>query len=241
MYHKKKKKQYLITILLFLLFFFFLFLSLKRMIYLETFFTDLFYSSNSNKEELSISVNEELQLELEEAKSLLKLKNTLRDFTMESAMVVRHNLSYWWEEVLINKGTKDGIKEGMAVVSGNGLVGRITKCNLNTASVQLLTSPMLENQVSIKIKINDKKYVFGILKNEKGKLMIEGMDKDIPFKKGMEVITSGLSDVFPSGILIGNIKTIGMDHYHVGQVLEVELSSNLEMLTMVGVLKGNRE
>lgn len=239
MRRKKVNKKFVFLFFLCLLFSLLIF-SVKRIIYFESFFQDLFVVKGNEANNLKEYWEEDILLQVEEAKKLLNLTSLLSEFTSISAAVVRHDTSFWFDEILVNKGSSDGIEIGDAVISADGLVGRVIKVSDKTSSIQLLSARDLENQVSIKIRLDEKKYVFGILKNNDGVLVIEGIDKNISITEGMKVLTSGLSDVFPSGILIGEVRSCLLDHYGVGQIVEVELSSNLEMITMVNILKSKR-
>lgn len=236
---KVNKKRVFFLFFLCILFLLCIF-SIKRMIYFESFFQDLFVLNDNDSMDVKKYLEEEVLLQVEEAKELLNLTSFLSEFSSISATVVRHDTSFWFDEIVVNKGRSDGVSKGDAVISSSGLIGRVIKCGNDTATVQLLSAKNLENQVSIKIKLSSKKYIYGILKNKDGNLVVEGIDKKVSLNEEMPVLTSGLSDVFPSGILIGKIKSVALDHYGVGQIAEVELASNLEMITMVSILKSKR-
>ena len=104
----------------------------------------------------------ELEKELDDLKSLLNISESLTDFSIVNATVINRNSAYWNQELTINKGSNDGIKEGMAVIDGSGLVGRVVKTSLSTSTIKLITSNSNDNKISIKIwsnneSINNKK------------------------------------------------------------------------------------
>jgi len=127
--------------------------------------------------------------------------------------------------VNIDLGLKDGIKENMAVLSVNGLIGRISKVSNFTSSVQLLADMnggagtsaerTLEKGIAatVKGKEND---VFGTIEyydNERQALVMTRISQNsqVQVEEGDTIITSGLGQVFPKGIEIGKVleKKIG--------------------------------
>ena len=83
---------------------------------------------------------------------MLEIENTLSNYEIYYATVIERNNDYWYDTVTINKGIKDGIEKGMAVVDSYGLVGRITSLSNNTSVVKLITNSNKYNEFSVKIK-----------------------------------------------------------------------------------------
>ena len=71
-----------------------------------------------------------------------------------NATILSRNKSYWFNNLTIDKGKKDGIKKDMAVVTKKGLVGKITKVSFTSSEVKLITSDDINFKVSISIKAN---------------------------------------------------------------------------------------
>jgi rod shape-determining protein MreC len=106
----------------------------------------------------------------------------------------------------ISKGTADGVKVGMPVVNGAGLVGRVIQTNAHRSTVQLLTDP--DFKVGVKLL---PKGPFGTATgNGRGKDLvvdtaIEADSKEIP-EKGTKLTTSGIdASAFPASIPLGTI------------------------------------
>ena len=68
-------------------------------------------------------------------------------------------------------------------------------------------------------------------------LVINNLDKNISDISNSFVYTSGLSDKFPSGILIGRISSLENDVYNVSKTATVDLASDINNLRFVAVLK----
>ena len=145
--------------------------------------------------------NKDLENEVQELKNMLELNKTLTEYTPINATVLSRNRSYWFNTITIDKGSKAGIKENMAVVTSNGLVGKINRVSKNSSEVKLITANDINFKVSVSIKSNDQDY-FGILNGydkDTGLIAVTGLDKTYPINVGDVVVTSGLGEKFPSG------------------------------------------
>ena len=172
------------------------------------------------------NLNEELKKENEELKKMLKV-TSLTKFEIVYATVVERNLTYFLNELTINKGANDGLKKNMIVVTNEGVIGRIKDVNENTSKVKLLNSDSDIMQVSI----NNKNM---IMKSEDNKLIIKA-NKEDKIKIGNKVVTSGLLDKIPQGALIGTVSKINYEN--VGLSLEIEMTAHTDDLRFVAVLK----
>ena len=154
----------------------------------------------------------ELQTEIKNLKESLVLNNVLSEYEPINANIVNRNVGYWYNTIVIDKGSRNNVKKGMAVVVNSGLVGKVIKTSNFTSTVKLLTADELNGNVSVKIKL-DGKDVYGLLtgyNQETNTYKIEGISESDEIKEGAIVTTTGLSDIFPSGILVGNVKVVTM-------------------------------
>ena len=58
-----------------------------------------------------------------------------------SAAVISRKTGSWWRQIILNKGSKDGVVIGSVVVGPGGLLGRVNNTSIFTSSVTLITSP----------------------------------------------------------------------------------------------------
>ena len=180
----------------------------------------------------------ELQKEVSELKSVLDLNATLSEFTYVNATVVNRNIGYWYNNLNIDKGSKNGIKKGDAVITSQGLIGKITSVSNFSSTVKLLTTDEISNKISVKINSEDK-YLYGLLVGYDEELNIykmEGITDSDLIKEGDMVTTTGLTDYFPSGILIGKVSRIVKDEYDLNSIVEIVPSVDFENITVVTVL-----
>jgi len=137
------------------------------------------------------SQNLELKEELKSLKKLLDIQSSLTEFKIVNATVINRNTSYWNEELIIDKGSNAGIKVGMAVMDGNGLVGRVMKTSLTTSTIKLITSNSNDNKISIKIWSGEESINKVLEQDEDNNLTISGIDNNFDIKIGDLVTTSG--------------------------------------------------
>ncbi len=190
------------------------------------------------KTDLYYSQIEELQNEVTELKNVLKLNATLSEYTYVNATVVNRNMGYWYNNLTIDKGSKNGIKEGDAVITSNGLIGKIVNVSNFSSTVKLLTSDEISNKISVKVKSNNKN-LYGLLvgyNRDSDIYELEGITDSKDIKEGDTVTTTGLTDYFPSGIIIGKVKKVVKDEYDLNSIVEVKPTVDFKNISIVTVL-----
>jgi len=155
---------------------------------------------------------EQNKIELERLRKLYELDKRYADYPKIGAQVIGKDPSNWYNTLIINKGTDDGLKENMVVLAGNGLVGHITKVGANFATVQTI----INDNVNVSGKImrtSDLCIVKGdqTLVSEEAFARVEYILDSANIVKGDEVVTSHLGGIYPPGIMIGTIKEIEDD------------------------------
>lgn len=182
----------------------------------------------------------ELEKENTELKKLLELKNTLLDYEKINATVVNRDVGYWYDTITIDKGESSGIEKGMAVVTSDGLIGKVINTSYLYSTVRLLTSDEFGQKVSVKIDLGDNNFVYGLLSSydeKENAFVIEGISENISINEGTTVTTTGMSSIFPSGILIGYVKGIKKDNFDLTMLALVSANYNVDNISYVSVLK----
>ena len=133
-------------------------------------------------------------------------------------------------EMTINKGKIDGIVDNQIVVTKDGMIGEVIDSSLKTSKIRLVTS----FTSPISITIND---VTKLLTVDNYKLYIRRINKKDNIKIGDKVLTSGLQEKYPKGILIGEVKEIYNENDNVGLIAKVDYSANLNNIYFVTILK----
>ncbi|CUH88818.1 Rod shape-determining protein MreC [Phaeobacter sp. CECT 5382] len=169
-----------------------------------------------------------LQLEQENAR-LLDLNNVRLDpqLTYITGVVMADSGSPFRQSVILNVGARDGIQDGWATMDGIGLVGRISGTGRNTARVVLLTDAASAVPVTIQPS-GQTALVTG--DNSAAPLMAFLENADL-VRPGDRVITSGDGDVFPAGLLVGQVTQDRSGR------MRVRLSADYERLEYLRVLR----
>lgn len=204
------------------------------------------YKEIKNKEEQIDSViaqNDNLKDEIGKLKETLNLNTILSDKVYMNATVVTRNIDYWYNEITIDKGSKNGIEKGMAVVVPKGLIGQITKVSNYTSTIKLLSNENMSDKISVKIKVGDN-YVYGLISAYDAKTntyTVEGISENVKIEKDADVVTTGMGTIFPSGLIVGKVKEVTTDNFDLSKVVEVKSSVDFNDIDYVTVLKRKSE
>jgi len=129
-------------------------------------------------------------------------------FKLIAAEIVARDSSTWWRTVTINRGRRDGIETDMPVVTDEGLIGKTTSVS-DVISVVLLVSD--ENcRVAASVEGSREQGIISGQRVTTGLTPLLDMNflsKQADLKPGQKVYTSGVGGVFPSGLLIGVVKS----------------------------------
>lgn len=136
------------------------------------------------------------------------------EFNYQLADVISKQL-YNEQILFINKGSKQGIAEGLAVTVGQGIIiGKIISVSKERSEVQLLTDP----ESGLAVSLNHETGTNGIVKGKAGSsLVMEFIPQNLAVKDDDLVITSGLEENIPRGLLVG--KVTGIESL-VGQIFQ---------------------
>ncbi|MET0959636.1 MAG: rod shape-determining protein MreC [Psychrobacillus psychrotolerans] len=186
---------------------------------------------------LQASVND-LRLENDELRKIVDKEEDLRAYNPIQATVIARNPDQWEEKIIIDKGEIHGIEVNMAVMTAQGLIGKVTLTTPYTSTVELLSTQNPNYRVSAVIA--EGKEVFGLIEgyDEKRKeLILKRIDSEYEVKKGQKVTTSGLGGIFPKGILIGEVTEVTTDDYGLTKLAYVKPAASFSILDHVIVSK----
>ena len=183
---------------------------------------------------------EEAEKEIKDLKKVLELNNTLSESSYMNATIINRNIGYWYNTITIDKGEKDGVEKDMAVINNDGLIGIVTKTSKLNSTVKLLTTTDTNSKISVKIKVGEDNYIFGLLvgyDKDKKSFIIEGIANNTEIPISSMVTTTGLGNNFPSGILIGRVDKITKDNFDLARTVLVKSSVDFDNINYVTVLK----
>jgi len=173
----------------------------------------------------------EMKLANERLRELLQFREK-NSSSMIGAEVIARDPSSWFKSVTIDKGERDGVKKGMAVISSAGVIGQILKTASHYAIVLLLT--------------DYNSAIDSIVQRTRAKAIVEGKGENRCQLKyllradevavGDIVVTAGLGGNFPKGLMIGEIKRVDKQGHGVFQYAELAPSVDLTKLEEVFVI-----
>jgi len=184
--------------------------------------------------EEEVREGQEASRENEQLRKLLDLQAKRRDFTFESARVTTRSTSNWESTLTLSKGSSDGVAAGNCVITETGvLVGVVSEVGLNWATVSTVLNTDIEMG-----GIVTRTYSAGILEGDfalmgQGRLKLSYLPEGAQLVSGDEVVTSGKGDIYPSGLVVGQVEGVftdpsGMTRYAV-VIPNVDLGSLIEV------------
>lgn len=156
-----------------------------------------------------------------------RLKKTIDEYIYNSEELVAKVLidkdSPFLKSIIVNKGSKDSVKLGMAVLDGNYLVGKIVEVNYSTSRALMISD--LNSKIPVSIEPGNIQSILSGTGKRNGK--IEYVESEILIDDGSIVYTSGSGNIFKSGI------PIGIFNKNENTSEEVKFFSKLTQLTFV--------
>ena len=193
----------------------------------------------SQVDELTYENNILLQdkYELNSLRKLYELDQTYSDYPKTGARVISGSTGNWFSTFIIDKGSNDGMKVGMNVLGGGGLVGRITEVGSNWSRVLSIIDDT-SNVSCMVLTTNDHLMVSGNLQTmENGYITFNQLsEKATDVEVGDKVVTSNISDVYLPGIQVGNISYMEKDSNHLSVSGYITPSVNFEHISEVLVI-----
>jgi len=151
-----------------------------------------------------------------------------------SAAVISRKTGSWWRQIILNKGSKDGVEIGNIVIGPGGLLGIVKNTSLFTSSVTLVTSPESKLGVWVdRIQINGLLVGLG---DDFPSLILYSKDADI--KVGDFVSSSPASTLLPPNVPIGIVQSID-ETLKSKKMAKISLLAKPHVIDWVQILKEN--
>jgi len=234
-WHKKKNW------ILFGIFLFLVFVRILKGSYYKDFYYFIskpFWPGQFQKEVILNSSNQESLIKLNLLKKdnirlreILNLQQSSKSDIISAAVISRKTGS-WWRQIILNKGSKDGVEIGSVVIGPGGLLGRVKSTSFLTSSVRLLTSP--ESKVGVWV---DRIQINGLLigsGDDAPNLILYSKDADI--KVGDFVSSSPASTLFPPNIPIGIVQSV-QEPFRAKKTAKISLLANPQLIDWVQIYK----
>lgn len=168
----------------------------------------------------------------------LGVRDRYESFSAVSAQVLGRSDGTYLQYVTLDKGTSSGIRENMAVITKNGVVGYVCEVSVNSCRVRTLlqydTGVGVYVQRSGDVGITDCPYAMG----QQGLLRVIYLPEDATVQIGDRVVTGDLGDIYPSGLTVGHVTEIVPDTYNRTLTATVKPAVNFDSLEQVFVITG---
>lgn len=163
-----------------------------------------------------------------------RLLEHIQDLNVIGARIIENSVRMKDNIIMLDKGSKDGVRTEMGVVCGTGVVGIVSQVSNHYS----LVLPILNSRSSISCRLRDTDY-FGSLVWKGGNVLdayIDDVPRHAKFKVGDAVETSGFSSVFPAGIFVGKVSEVLNSPDGLSYELKVRLSVDLAKLRDVMII-----
>ena len=175
-------------------------------------------------------INEYLTLENNRLKNIIEESNSNENYLLSKVLIDKQ--SQFFSSIILNKGSKDNVELGMAVLDRGYLIGKIVEINYSTSRAILLNDvnskiPAIIEPIGIHVIISGTGYEYGIIEYSKDNYEIED---------DLNIFTSDGGNVLKSGIPIGKLKK-DINNAEA----KVEFFSDFSQLVYVNILLSKNE
>jgi rod shape-determining protein MreC len=159
---------------------------------------------------------------------LLEFKEKL-SFQPLAARVIGKEPTYWYQTIVVDRGRKDDVLEGMIVLAPSGVVGQVIHTGEHYSKILLANAPSSAVDAMIQ-----KNRIRGILKGagERG-YVLHYVLKNVDVEEGDYIVTAGIGGVFPAGIPLGRVSKIHKKQRGMFQEIEVQPHVDFQKLEFV--------
>ena len=207
-------------------------------------FTLIFKENKSLKSSLHqysqvVAEANQLRTENERLKEMLGYKEkAINQYSLQMAKVISRSPDRWNNMLVIDQGSKDGIQKNMAVITTQGLIGKVFNVSNFSSDVQLISDS--EHGGFIFAQIQSNPVVYGVVEGydvTKNELKVTKIELDIKLEPGQLVTTSNLGGTFPNGLVIGKIVRVDEGENGFTKTAYVKPEANLYHINEVFVVQ----
>jgi rod shape-determining protein MreC len=171
-------------------------------------------------------------VEYEILSALLEFARANPEHKYIGASVIGRDPSPFLNYIIINRGSDDGLKRGMPVVTQNGLAGRVVQVTATGARVSLITDPVTR----INVRIEPSRSAAVLAGSITGEITLEQIPQDAEVNPGNLILTSGLGGNYPANIIIGQITSVRFRENALFQSASVQPVTDFNDLSIVLVI-----
>jgi rod shape-determining protein MreC len=181
---------------------------------------------------------QELELENRDLRNLLGLKQRSGPGELIPVRVIGRDPSPYVQSIAIDRGSQDGVVNGLAVVTWRGLVGRVVRTDPTTAKVLLISD--VNSSIMGRFQRADSRATGMVRGRPEGGLVMQHVAQDEAIEMGDLVISSDLGTLVPEGLIIGKVVQVRRKDVDVFQEAVLEPSvdpAKLERLFVMSLAK----
>ena len=161
-----------------------------------------------------------------------------------TARVIWKSPTAWYSTIQINQGSDQGIKRNQPVITGDGLIGKVTQVSGGIAVVTLITDA--ESSVSAQIQPDGAHGIIQPSVGDPNDMRLRFIQKGHPVKEGATVVTSGfasgkLDSIYPRGIPIGRVTKVSSDDLQLYREVRIKPFADFRRIDYVQVLTSKQK
>jgi rod shape-determining protein MreC len=189
--------------------------------------------------------NQQLRLQAAQSAETARENDRLRQllgwqqqtpWKLKLARVILRDPANWWRTIQIDLGSRDGIRENLAVLTADGLVGRVSSVSQTRSQVVMLGDPNCRVSALVENDAHDTGVILSGGLFDGSFVELSFLSRNTNLKPGQNVVTSGLGGIFPKGIPIGKVVDTRQADYGLYTEAQVKLAANLSALEEVWVM-----
>ncbi|MDB1939548.1 rod shape-determining protein MreC [Clostridium tertium] len=159
---------------------------------------------------------DKIKEENDRLREVLNFKNSKNNYDYLGCEIIGYSGESFSSGYVIDKGENDGLKKDMIVISNKGLVGQVTSTGSNWAIVQSL----INENIAVSVMVNSTRETTGILKgyvthSNQNLTKVTNLPIDSAIKEGDVIVTSGLGQIYPKEVRIGEVVSVETDEVKV--------------------------
>jgi rod shape-determining protein MreC len=176
-----------------------------------------------------------LTFENERLKSLLELKQQTK-YNFLSAQIIGRDTSAWFDTSIINRGSLDGVKLNMPIVTNGGLIGRVVQVSPLTAQIALITKD--KSGLGAVVGALGSSNALGVVSGSGKREILEMgyVPGSVEVKVGESVYTTGQDGIYPAGLKLGEVIEVHADSATQPQRIFIQPSAKVSSMQEVAVL-----
>lgn len=137
-----------------------------------------------------------------------------------TASILASSASTWFQSIILDRGSSDGVRKGMAVVTPLGVVGQIVSVTPTSSKVLLLADPHSAVDVLVQ-RSRARGIVSGTVDNG---ATVKYVKRSEDIREGDRLVTSGADGIFPKGLLVGSVTKVRKNKFGLFQDVTVALA-----------------